>query len=146
MWFVLPEDKLEIQFPRTRRDLLMLFASMNVSPLDPVLFVFSLPAKSTRQIFNKKIRFTQVSWGEKLFTFPSLLMYPFGSSGSLVSEDKLMVKRECDLDEVAFISCERTDLFFNPSFSTPSKSFKSSHSTLFHMNCYYQCKSIVNLP
>uniref|UniRef100_A0A6B0UDR6 Putative secreted protein n=1 Tax=Ixodes ricinus TaxID=34613 RepID=A0A6B0UDR6_IXORI len=85
-----------MQLPSTSRDLLILLASVRVFPLLLVFLVFSEPARSTR------------------LSLPWRRMYVFGSSGSWISDARLMLRMVWLRLECSFISWLRTCRFLRP--------------------------------
>lgn len=87
-------DNATTTYSKNDNDLLINYASSNVLPSEPVFFVLSEPAKSTK--FN-------------------LLIMTFSADSTLDLISKWTVNTQCDLDEFLFNLCSLIVLFVSPS-------------------------------
>ncbi len=88
-------------YSRNESDLLIYCASFNYFPSEPVFFVLSEPARSTRLIFEK---------------------ITFSDDSTLDRISSKIVYIQCDLVEYLFSLCYETVLFVSPSKRTPRAS------------------------
>jgi hypothetical protein len=108
--------------PKTSKERLILLASIRVSPLLFVLFVFSLPARSTRHNrpsrliypFHWKKDSSNYNMSKPEAPESHLYRVTWGSSGSWVSEERVIVISECERLEFSFMLWLRTCLFLQP--------------------------------